>query len=73
MLEQSSLNPLNFNRHFLKYRIRYYFAEAKELLARHKLLMAFIICLLAPGVQNMQILGLLFIHLLILQPRLVRN
>lgn len=54
------LDKTDFNHHFFKFRIRYYFNETKELLARHKLLMAFIICLFAPGVKNIQAIGIPF-------------
>lgn len=49
-----------FNKDFLKFRKKYYFNETKELLARHKLLTAFIICLLAPGIKNIQAIGVPF-------------
>jgi hypothetical protein len=53
-----------FNHQFLKFRIQYYFKETKELLARHKLLIAFIICLLAPGIKNFQAIGIPFYALI---------
>lgn len=49
-----------FNRQFLEFRTRYYFNETRELLARHKLLTAFIICLFAPGVKSIQAIGIPF-------------
>lgn len=49
-----------FNKDFLKFRKKYYFNETKELLARHKLLTAFVICLLAPGIKNIQVIGVPF-------------
>ncbi|WP_133130206.1 hypothetical protein [Legionella yabuuchiae] len=49
-----------FNKDFLKFRKKYYFNETKELLARHKLLTAFIICLLAPGIKSIQAIGVPF-------------
>lgn len=52
MLELTQLNKNYFNHQFLKFRTQYYFNETKELIARHKLLTAFIICLLAPGEKH---------------------
>lgn len=49
---------------YLKFRTQYYFNETRELIARHKLLTAFIICLLAPGVKNIQAIGILFYALI---------
>ena len=64
MLELTQLNKNNFNHQFLKFRAQYYFNETKELIARHKLLTAFIICLLAPGVKNIQAIGIPFYALI---------
>lgn len=60
MLDLAHLNNRNFTQQFLKFRIRYYLNETKEFLARHKLLTVFLICLLAPGVQNITALGIPF-------------
>jgi hypothetical protein len=60
MSELISDNLRLFNKDFLKFRKTYYINETKELLARHKLLSAFIICLLAPGIQNIQAIGVPF-------------
>lgn len=60
MLERNHLNISHFNSQFLKFRIRHYFNETRELLARHKLLIAFIICLLIPEVNNIQAIGIPF-------------
>ena len=60
MSELISDNLRLFNKDFLKFRKTYYINETKELLARHKLLTAFIICLLAPGIQNIQAIGVPF-------------
>ena len=57
MPELVNNNDNIFKTDFLKFRRRYYFNETKELLARHKLLTAFIICLLAPGIKNLQAIG----------------
>ncbi|KTD59279.1 DUF6136 family protein [Legionella shakespearei] len=64
MLELTQLNKNYFNHQFLKFRAQYYFNETKELIARHKLLTAFIICLLAPGVKNIQAIGIPFYALI---------
>lgn len=64
MLEQTQLNKNYFNYQFLKFRTQYYFNETKDLVARHKLLTAFIICLLAPGVKNIQAIGIPFYALI---------
>lgn len=64
MLELTQLNKNYFNHQFLKFRSQYYFNETKELIARHKLLTAFIICLLAPGVKNIQAIGIPFYALI---------
>ena len=64
MLEMTHLDKCYFNHQFLKFRVRYYFNETKELLARNKLLAAFIICLLAPGVKNIQAIGIPFYALI---------
>lgn len=64
MLELTHLNKSYFNRQYLKFRTQYYFNETKELIARHKLLTAFIICLLAPGVKNIQAIGIPFYALI---------
>lgn len=49
-----------FNYQFLTFRAQYYFNETKALIARHKILTAFIICLLAPNVKNIQSIGVPF-------------
>lgn len=64
MLELTHLDKSYFNHQFLKFRTQYYFNETKELLARHKLLTVFIICLLAPGVKNIQAIGIPFYALI---------
>lgn len=64
MLELTELDKNYFNHQFLKFRTQYYFNETKELIARHKLLTAFIICLLAPGVKNIQAIGIPFYALI---------
>lgn len=64
MLELTQLDKNYFNYQFLKFRTQYYFNETKELIARHKLLTAFIICLLAPGVKNIQAIGIPFYALI---------
>jgi hypothetical protein len=64
MLELIQLNKNYFNHQFLKFRTQYYFNETKELIARHKLLTVFIICLLAPGVKNIQAIGIPFYALI---------
>ncbi|MFW2572333.1 hypothetical protein, partial [Legionella sp. 29fVS95] len=64
MLERTHLDKNYFNHQFLKFRTQYYFNETKELIARHKLLTAFIICLLAPGVKNIQAIGIPFYALI---------
>ncbi len=64
MLELTQLNKSYFNHQFFKFRTQYYFNETKELIARHKLLTAFIICLLAPGVKNIQAIGIPFYALI---------
>lgn len=64
MLELTHLDKSYFNHQFLKFRTQYYFNETKKLLARHKLLTAFIICLLAPGVKNIQAIGIPFYALI---------
>lgn len=64
MLELTQLDKNYFNYQFLKFRIQYYFNETKELLARHKLLTAFVICLLVPEVKNIQAIGIPFYALI---------
>ncbi|MFJ1269804.1 DUF6136 family protein [Legionella lytica] len=64
MFELAPLEPSSFTQYFLKFRIKYYFNETKELLARHKLLCVFIICLLAPGVEHIPALGTPFYALI---------
>lgn len=64
MLKLTQLNKNYFNHQLLKFRIQYYFSETKELIARHNLLTAFIICLLAPGVKNIQAIGIPFYALI---------
>lgn len=49
-----------YNKDYLKFRMKYYITETKELLARHKLLTAFIFCLLAPGFQSIKLIGVPF-------------
>lgn len=62
MLKSSHLEKNYFNHQFFKFRIQYYFNKTKELITKHKLLTAFIICLLAPEVKNIQAIGIPFIH-----------
>ena len=64
MLDLTQLDKNYFSHQFLKFRTQYYFNETKELIARHKLLTAFIICLLAPGVKNIQVIGIPFYALI---------
>lgn len=64
MLELTQLNKNYFHYQFLIFRTQYYFNETKELIARHKLLTAFIICLLAPGVKKIQAIGIPFYALI---------
>lgn len=54
----------DFSHQFLMFRIQYYSNKTKELIARHKILTAFIICLLAPGVKNIQAIGIPFYALI---------
>ncbi|EHL30125.1 hypothetical protein [Legionella drancourtii] len=60
MSELITYNQYRFNKRFLKLRTQYYIYETRELLARHKLLMAFIICLLVPGIENLRAVGMPF-------------
>jgi hypothetical protein len=60
MSELTTYNLTLFNQHLLKFRIRYYFKETGELLLRHKLLVAFVFCLLAPGLKNISLIGVPF-------------
>lgn len=64
MFELTQVDRDVFDQHFLKFRLKYYFTETKEFLARHKLLSVFIICLLAPGVEHIQALGMPFYALI---------
>ncbi|WP_058533597.1 hypothetical protein [Legionella saoudiensis] len=64
MFELAHLDKGSFHQQFLKFRIKYYFNETKEFLARHKLLSVFIICLLAPGVEHIQAIGFPFYALI---------
>jgi hypothetical protein len=64
MFELAPLDKGSFNQHFLSFRIKYYFNEMQEFLARHKLLSVFIVCLLAPGVEHIQGLGIPFYALI---------
>ncbi|MDR3503873.1 MAG: hypothetical protein P4L79_14945 [Legionella sp.] len=64
MFKLIQLDKDAFNQHFLRFRIKYYFSETKEFLARHKLLSVFIICLLMPGVEHIQALGIPFYALI---------
>ncbi|KTC93176.1 MULTISPECIES: DUF6136 family protein [Legionella] len=60
MSELTSDKSQHFSKKFFQFRAIYYFNETKELLARHKLLVAFIICLLAPGISNVKAIGIPF-------------
>lgn len=60
MSELTTYNVSLFNKQLLKFRIRYYFKETGELVLRHKLLMAFLFCLLAPGIEKIHIIGVPF-------------
>ncbi|RUQ95124.1 DUF6136 family protein [Legionella septentrionalis] len=64
MLGLTHIDRNYFNQQFLKFRTQYYVNETKELLARHKLLTAFIVCLLVPGVKNIQVIGIPFYALI---------
>ncbi|MGQ3890901.1 hypothetical protein [Legionella sp. CNM-4043-24] len=64
MLGLVPLYKNNFWHQFLAFRIRYYCNETSELIARHKLLTVFILCLLAPGVRNIQAVGVPFYALI---------
>lgn len=60
MFELTTYNLSLFNKHLLKFRIKYYFKETGELVLRHKLLMAFMFCLLAPGIEKIHLIGVPF-------------
>lgn len=60
MSELTTYNLSLFNKHFLRYRIKYYFKETGELVLRHKLLMVFLFCLLAPGFEKIYLIGVPF-------------
>ncbi|QIN36832.1 hypothetical protein [Legionella longbeachae] len=64
MLETYFSNKNSFNILFCKYRIRNYFNETADFLTRHKLLLAFIICLLVPGVHNLPKIGIPFFEII---------
>ncbi|WP_428412256.1 hypothetical protein [Legionella sp.] len=64
MFELTQLDTDVFNQHFLRFRIKYYFTETNEFLARHKLFVVFLVCLLAPGVEHIQALGIPFYALI---------
>ncbi|CAM2791643.1 hypothetical protein [Legionella worsleiensis] len=53
-----------FNSQFLKFRSQYYISETRELIARHKLLAAFTICLLIPELNHIQVIGIPFYNLI---------
>ncbi|MFC3909045.1 hypothetical protein ACFORL_08160 [Legionella dresdenensis] len=58
MLENALSNK--FNHLFCKYRIKNYVNKTSDYLTRHKLLLAFIICLLVPGIENLPKIGVPF-------------
>ncbi len=60
MSELTTYNLSLFNKQLLKFRIKYYFKETGELVLRHKLLMAFLFCLLAPGFEKIHLIGVPF-------------
>lgn len=60
MSELTTYNLSLFNKHLLKFRIKYYFKETGELVLRHKLLMAFLFCLLAPEIEKIHLIGVPF-------------
>jgi hypothetical protein len=60
MSELTTYNLSLFNKQLLKFRIKYYFKETGELVLRHKLLMAFLFCLLAPGIEKIHLIGVPF-------------
>lgn len=60
MSELTTYNLSLFNKHLLKFRIKYYFKETGELILRHKLLIAFLFCLLAPGIEKIHLIGVPF-------------
>ncbi|MCW8451815.1 hypothetical protein [Legionella quinlivanii] len=64
MLETYFSNKNSFNILFCQYRIRNYFNETADFLTRHKLLVAFIICLLVPGVHNLPKIGIPFFEII---------
>lgn len=64
MTDSTPLDTHNFNRQFLAFRTLYYCNETKALIARHKLLTAFIICLLALKVNTIQAIGIPFYALI---------
>ena len=57
MSELTTYNSQIFNKKMFKFRIKYYFHETGEALLRHKLLLVFLFCLLAPGFQSIQLIG----------------
>lgn len=60
MLENILSDKIQFNRLFCKYRIKNYVNKTSDYLTRHKLLLAFIICLLVPGIENLPKIGMPF-------------
>lgn len=64
MLENYYPETNRFNVLFCKYRIKNYVNETANILTRHKILFAFIICLLAPGVNNLPKIGLPFFEII---------
>ncbi|ASQ47050.1 hypothetical protein [Legionella clemsonensis] len=60
MLENTFSNKNRFNRLYCKYRIKNYVNKTSEFLTRHKLLLAFAICLLVPGIHNLPKIGIPF-------------
>lgn len=64
MLENYYHGTNRFNILFCKYRIKHYVNEAADLLTRHKLLFAFIICLSASGANNLLKIGLPFFEII---------
>ena len=57
MFELTTYNSQIFNKKMLNFRIKYYFHETGEALLRHKLLLVFLFCLLVPGFQSIQLIG----------------
>jgi hypothetical protein len=60
MPELTTYNLQIFNKKLLNFRIKYYFYETSEALLRHKLLLVFLFCLLAPGFKSIQLIGVPF-------------